>query len=133
MANGEWDTIADIDKQFDDKKRTVQTEFLEGIQEQVKTVIDNAGRTIVEAVETDKQEKKKNEIEDNIRDHLRGFSRTIPSFIMAYGTSDTTLENFDTIIPDNVFIEVTSISLEEFRRLRDGFDYVDESGKKSAL
>lgn len=128
LANGEWADIADIDKQFDEKKKTVQTEFLKGIQEQVKTVIDNAGRTIVEAVETDKQEKKKNEIEDNIRDHLRGFSRTIPSFIMAYGTSDTTLENFDTIIPDNVFIEVTSISLEEFRRLRDGFDYVDESG-----
>lgn len=128
LANGEWETVADIDKKFDEKKKTVQAEFLEGIQEQVKTVIDNAGRTIVEAVETDKQEKKKNEIEDNIRDHLRGFSRTIPSFIMAYGTSDTTLENFDTIIPDSVFIEVTSISLEEFRRLRDGFDYVDESG-----
>ena len=47
---------------------------------------------------------------------------------MAYGTSDTTLENFDTIIPDNVFIEVTSISLDEFKRLRDGFDYEDESG-----
>lgn len=128
LANGEWETIADIDKQFDEKKKTVQTEFLEGIEAQVKTVIDNAGRTIVEAVETDKQEKKKNEIEDSIRDHLRGFSRTIPSFIMAYGNDDTTLENFDTIIPDNVFIEVTSISLEEFRRLRDGFDYVDESG-----
>lgn len=128
LANGELASIADIDKQFDEKKKTVQAEFLEGIQEQVKTVIDNAGRTIVEAVETDKQEKKKNEIEDNIKDHLRGFSRTIPSFIMAYGTSDTTLENFDTIIPDSVFIEVTSITLEEFRRLRDGFDYVDESG-----
>lgn len=68
---------------------------------------------------------------DNIRDHLRGFSRTIPSFIMAYGDENTTLENFDIIIPDNVFKEVTSISLDEFRRLRDGFDYTDENGKQN--
>ena len=68
---------------------------------------------------------------DNIRDHLRGFSRTIPSFIMAYGDENTTLENFNTIIPDNVFKEVTSISLEEFRRLRDGFDYTDENGEQN--
>lgn len=128
LANGEWAAIADIDKQFDEKKKTVQAEFLEGIQEQVKTVIDNAGKTIVEAVETDKQEKKKNEIEDNIRNHLRGFSRTIPSFIMAYGDENTTLENFDKIIPDEVFKEVTSISLDEFSQLRDGFDFDDENG-----
>ena len=121
--------VAEIDKQFDEKKKSVQTEFLEGIQAQVKNVIDNAGKTIVEAVETDKQEKKKNEVESNIRDHLRGFSRTIPSFLMAYGTNETTLENFDTIIPDSVFKEVTSISLAEFRRLRDGFDYVNDAGE----
>lgn len=123
IESGDLSTIADIDKQFDEKKKAVQSEFLEGIEAQVKTVIEGAGRTIVEAVEADKQEKKKSEIEDNIRDHLRGFSRTIPSFIMAYGTSETTLENFDIIIPDNVFKEVTSISLAEFRQLRDGFDY----------
>lgn len=37
---------------------------------------------------------------DNVRDHLRGFSRTIPSFLMAYGDENTTLGNFDQIIPD---------------------------------
>ena len=57
---------------------------------------------------------------------MRGFSRTIPSFLMAYGTDETTLENFDTIIPDAVFREVTTISLKEFRFLRDGGDYTDE-------
>lgn len=45
---------------------------------------------------------------------------------MAYGTDETTLENFDTIIPDAVFREVTTISLKEFRFLRDGGDYTDE-------
>lgn len=44
---------------------------------------------------------------------------------MAYGTSDTTLENFDQIIPDEVFKDVTSISLDQFRFLRDGGDYTD--------
>jgi len=129
IESGDLSAVAEIDREFDEKKKTVQAEFLESIQAQVKTVIDNAGRTIVEAVEADKQEKKKNEIKDKIRDHLRGFSRTIPSFIMAYGTGDTTLENFDAIIPDSVFKEVTSISLDEFRRLRDGFDYTDENGE----
>jgi len=128
ISSGELGTVADIDRHFDEKKKAIQSEFLENIQEQVKTVIDNAGKTIVEAVETDKQEKKKNEIEDNIRNHLRGFSRTIPSFIMAYGDENTTLENFDKIIPDEVFKEVTSISLDEFRQLRDGFDFDDENG-----
>lgn len=44
---------------------------------------------------------------------------------MAYGTEDTTLANFDQIVPDEVFQEVTSITLEQFRFLRDGGDYKD--------
>lgn len=59
-------------------------------------------------------------IEDSIKDHLRGFSRTIPSFLMAYGDDGVTLAAFDRIIPDDVFIEVTSISLDQFRFLQDG-------------
>ena len=39
---------------------------------------------------------------------------------MAYGDENTTLETFAQIIPDIVFWEVTSISLEQFRLLRDG-------------
>lgn len=39
---------------------------------------------------------------------------------MAYGTDETTLDSFDNVIPDEVFKEVTSISLEEFCFLRDG-------------
>lgn len=45
---------------------------------------------------------------------------------MAYGDENTTLENFDTIIPSNVFEEITGISLDQFRMLRDGADYIDE-------
>ena len=74
---------------------------------------------VVEIVETDIQERKRNEVTDEVRDHLRGFARTIPSFLMAYGDENTTLATFDKIIPDAVFREVTSISLEQFRYLRD--------------
>lgn len=44
---------------------------------------------------------------------------------MAYGSDAVTLETFDTIIPDEVFKEVTGITLADFRFLRDGGDYTD--------
>lgn len=90
-------------------------------------MVKSAGEEVIRRVETDKRETKKRTIEDGIRDHLRGFSRTIPSFLMAYGSdADITLENFDTIVPDAVFIEVTGITLAQFCFLRDGGPYTNE-------
>lgn len=68
--------------------------------------------------------------EEKVRDRLRGFARTIPSFLMAYGSADTKLENFGDDIPDDVFEEISSITKEDFRKLRDGMDYQteDENG-----
>lgn len=126
--NGDDKKIEEINIQFNEKKKELKNEFKSSIQNEVNNVIDNAGKTIVETVETNKKEKKRDLLIDNVKDHLRGFSRTIPSFLMAYGDENTTLENFDQIIPDNVFKEVTSISLDEFKKLRDGFNYVDENG-----
>src|SRR5699024_3643835 len=65
-------------------------------------------------------------IEDDIRSRLRGFARTIPSFIMAYGEEDLTLANFDSYIPEHVFNEVTGITIEQFKFLRDGGEYEEE-------
>lgn len=118
--------IAQINKVYDKKQEENKKSFVESMQEKAEELVKTAGQTIVEAVETDKKTKEKNAIETSIRDHLRGFSRTIPSFLMAYGDDDTTLENFDEIIPDEVFKDVTSINLDEFRFLRDGGDYTDE-------
>lgn len=118
--------IAQINKVYDKKQEENKKSFVESMQEKAEELVKTAGQTIVEAVETDKKTKEKNAIETSIRDHLRGFSRTIPSFLMAYGDDDTTLENFDEIIPDEVFKDVTSISLDEFKFLRDGGDYTDE-------
>ncbi len=126
--NGDNKKIEEINIQFNEKKKELKNDFKSSIQNEVNNVIDNAGKTIVETVETNKKEKKRDLLIDNVKDHLRGFSRTIPSFLMAYGDENTTLENFDQIIPDNVFKEVTSISLDEFKKLRDGFNYVDENG-----
>jgi hypothetical protein len=45
---------------------------------------------------------------------------------MAYGDNTVTLATFDTVVPGNVFLEVTSITLEQFKFLRDGGDYTEE-------
>ena len=120
-----------IDQEYAEKKRQAVDTFKQEIADSVDDFIRTAGETIVETVETEKRENQKRTIEDGIRDHLRGFSRTIPSFLMAYGDDNTSLENFDQIIPDEVFREVTSISLEDFRFLRDGGPYTDkETGKE---
>src|SRR5699024_9743074 len=82
-------------------------------------------------VNYDEEVKKKNEVEQDVRSHLRGFSRTIPSFIMAHGDKNLNLRNFDDYTEDDVFEEVTGITEEQFRFLRDGGDYIDqESGQK---
>ena len=67
----------------------------------------------------------KKSVEDFVRAHLRGFARTIPSFIMAYGDGKLTLQNFDEYTEDDVFEEVTGITEEDFRFLRDGGEYKD--------
>lgn len=111
-----------------EQKRIEATElFKQTVNTKIDEMANSFGQTIVEKVMTDKQEKQKRGIEDKIRDHLRGFSRTIPAFLMAYGDeNEVTLKDFDTIIPADVFEEVTGITVEDFRLLRDGGDYTDE-------
>ena len=98
---------------------------METLQSTIQQTAQEMQQTIVRTVETNQKEQEKKGYEDTVRDHLRGFSRTIPSFLMAYGDETVTLANFDQIIPDKVFQEVTSITLEQFRFLRDGGDYKD--------
>lgn len=98
----------------------------EDLNSKVDEIVHQAGEDVVSTVVTEQKEKEKKSIETTIKDYLRGFSRTIPSFLMAYGNDKVTLENFDKIIPDSVFKEVTSITLDEFRFLRDGGPYIDD-------
>lgn len=118
--------VAKINAAYDRKQAENKGTFVAALQESAPEITKESAEITVKVVETDKRQKEKDKIENDVRDHLRGFSRTIPSFLMAYGTDETTLENFDTVIPDAVFQEVTTISLKEFRFLRDGGDYTDE-------
>jgi hypothetical protein len=120
------ESTAEINKEFNKKQKEAVERFQEELSTAVEDFVKGSSQEAVKTVETKKKEREKNAIEDGIRDHLRGFSRTIPSFLMAYGNNTVTLATFDTVIPDNVFKEVTSITLDQFKFLRDGGKYTDE-------
>lgn len=119
---------SEIESKYEDLLKKRREELAKKIKEDLEEyeIVDKSIISATETIETDKKEKEKRTIEDDVRDRLRGFSRTIPSFLMAYGDYDTRLDNFDKIIPNEVFLEVTSITIDEFKNLRDGFDYTDE-------
>ena len=96
--------------------------FTQTVSDTVKKTLQEKPKELVERLEQKKEEDKRKSVEDEIRAHLRGFARTIPSFIMAYGDEHLTLANFDEYTEDDVFLEVTGISEAEFRFLRDGGD-----------
>lgn len=99
--------------------------FQTAVHQTVTETIQEKPQEIVKQMERNKAEEEKHTIEDEVRAHLRGFARTIPSFIMAYGDGNLTLANFDDKTEDEVFHEVTGITEAEFRFLRDGGDYMD--------
>ncbi|WP_096156215.1 Eco57I restriction-modification methylase domain-containing protein [Bacillus sp. FJAT-45066] len=116
--------VEKLKKEFEQKKAEVNQTFTEKLNTEVSTTVESAVEEQIVKVE----EKKKKTTEDDVRDHLRGFARTIPAFLMAYGNNDTNLANFEENIDEPTFVELTSITIDEFRKLRDGFDYVDEHG-----
>lgn len=120
-----------INQAHDERIEAARLNLIDNLKQSRSEIVQSAGETVVCEIETAKKEAQKNSIENGIRDHLRGFSRTIPSFLMAYGDENTTLESFDSIIPDYVFKDVTSITVDQFRLLRDGGDVTDhETGEK---
>lgn len=105
----------------------------EDLQSDIQKSVEEATQKVVARHLERQEEGKKKTTEDDVRDHLRGFARTIPAFLMAYGSADTTLSSYDQHIHPDTFEELTSITLDEFRKLRDGFDYVDENGAQQHL
>lgn len=118
--------LADLQEEYSQKLTEASKDFAEKHSEIIQEVRVEASKKSVEIAETKKAENQKRDVENDIRARLRGFSRTIPSFIMAYGNYELRLANFDTYTPADVFNEVTGISLEQFKFLRDGGMYVDE-------
>lgn len=115
-------------KDLKEKKEEAITNALEEIKEKLVDTTQKFERETIETQETQIKEKEKLSIEDEIRSRLRGFARTIPSFIMAYGDENLTLQNFEQYTPEDVFKEVTGITIEQFVFLRDGGNY-DDNGE----
>lgn len=105
-----------------------QAAFNEQILAVVSAHTDAIVPEIVKREETKKEQVRANQTMDDARSHLRGFARTIPMFLMAYGDRELRLSNFDDFTPDDVFQEITGITEAEFRVLRDGVDVTEEDG-----
>ena len=77
------DDVAKANATFIEKAKKLQDDCKESLKQDLDKAFSNSQKEIVKAVETDAKEKEKREKEESIREHLRGFSRTIPSFLMA--------------------------------------------------
>lgn len=111
---------------YEAKQQEIEQNFRKEVEIAVAEKTKEVAKDTVDTILKKSEEKKKTTVEDDIRARLRGFARTIPSFLMAYGTPETTLASFDTTIKDAVFKEVTGITLEQFRTLRDTYNFFDE-------
>ena len=131
--------VIEAENKYKERMREAMNRLMDATNKAVDKTIEEKPKEVVEKMERHRAEAEKKTIEDTIRDHLRGFSRTIPSFIMAYGEEaygdggeGITLANIDDYTEDDVFEEVTGISEADFRFLRDGGEYEDpDTGEKA--
>lgn len=110
------------------KKETLKGSFEVDVVAVLKEHTDEITTEIVTREETKKVQQEADKTMEDARSHLRGFARTIPMFLMAYGDRETRLSNLDYYTPDDVFEEITGITEAEFRLLRDGQQVTEEDG-----
>ena len=118
LATTEYESsdIKDAEQLKQNLTAIIEHDFVQAKVEQQET----------KAVETVQKSK-----EEEVREHLRAFTRTIPMFVMANASRDViTIDNFDEQISDEDFMDLTNITKEEFHKLRDGFDYTDDDGER---
>jgi type II restriction enzyme len=128
-----------LQKETEEKIKLVVAEYESSEIKDPDTLKENLVKVIEhdfvgEKVEQ-QEEKKVQEVqktkEEEVRDHLRAFTRTIPMFIMANSSKETiTIDNFDEEINDNDFEDLTNITRAEFHMLRDGFEYEQDGERK---
>lgn len=106
-------------------------EFKSSITTAIDNIVTEKPVDVIKEIETSKAVEEKKGIENEVRAHLRGFARTIPSFIMAYGDENLKLSNFDSYVKPDVFKQVTGITMENFLFLRDGGEYTDNATGKT--
>lgn len=117
--------VAEAKVNYEAKQQQIEESFKREVIETVETKTKELAEQSTETILKKAEDKKKGTVEDDVRARLRYFSRTIPSFLMAYGEPMTTLASFDKTIKDEVFKEVTGITLEQFRTLRDDYNFFD--------
>ena len=120
-AKSEEEKIA-IENEREEAISAVKVEYKDKFTKDISTTLQELPKQIIKQQEVEALQNRMNSDEEKIRGHLRGFARTIPSFLMAYGDEQLTLDNFDTYVDEDVFHEVTGITLDQFRYLRDGGD-----------
>ena len=111
-----------IETEREEAISAVKVEYKDKFTKDISTTLQELPKQIIKQQEVEVLQNRMNSDEEKIRGHLRGFARTIPSFLMAYGDEQLTLDNFDTYVDEDVFHEVTGITLDQFRYLRDGGD-----------
>jgi len=130
----------EVTKQIQEKVKQIAVEFnnaeLKDSAALKQKLIDTIEVDFVNKKVTQKEEEKVEKVqktkEEEIRDRLRSFTRTIPMFIMANDSrEEITIDNFDVEIDDKDFLDLTSITKEEFHKLRDGFDYEEDGERKT--
>lgn len=112
-----------------EKEKAFQADILAIVNMTMEEIVPE----VVTREETKKAQKRANEAMDHARAHLRGFARTVPMFLMAYGDRAVRLSNFETYTPDSVFEKIAGISKAEFRILRDGQDVAEHDGTITAI
>lgn len=73
--------------------------MLSSLMKTINKAMNHYQQDVVEDLERKVKVKERLAVKDDIRAHLRGITRTIPSFIMAYGDRNLTLVYFDTYTP----------------------------------
>ena len=119
-----------IYEEYEEKINAELNDWQSKVGTLVKNFEENTKAETIRHFEESKAKQEKKDIEKGIKDHLRGFARTIPAFLMAYGDEGVSLANFEKIMPEDVFKEVTNITVDEFKFLRDGGPYIDEETKE---
>ena len=130
----------EISKQLQEKVKLIAEEYnsleiKDGSllkQKLIETLEDDFVKNKVVEKEHEVVEKVQKTKEEEIRERLRSFTRTIPMFIMANASKqEITIDNFDLEINDTDFEDLTSITKEEFHKLRDGFVYEEKGVRKT--
>lgn len=125
---------SDAQSRWNDEKDAHYAKLIDGLGAAITDITWELPDIIAERLEQREAERTRRDAVEALRAHLRGFARTIPSFLMAYGDDGFTLATMDSYVDDVTFEELTGITKDMFRFIRDGGEWIDEeTGEKSTL